>query len=798
MCDVLFVGKNLSGEALKDLTRRVKDAGMVAGDWDVYSFPELSAGEANRARVKLAGRKANVLVPLGEEALQLITSETGIREHRGSVLSIVVGGRPRKVIPSYHPTEIWSWWVPSDITSKFDMKKIREQSKFREVTKTERKIYVPSNRLEVERWADYLADQDKLSVDIECTIKTHNLICVGFGTSANMAVVFGAASHMFTDGQDGALASHKAVTRLLESKSKKVLQNGNFDMTFLLRKGFPFEGFYFDTMYAHHLLHVELPRSLAYLTSVYTDQPYFKDMVSHAKSEGQMDWQVMARYNGLDCCTTYEVGEVLEQQVRDAGLWDFFQLHYVRLLEPLMEAQLDGVRIDVESKEKLKVELAGELAGLDEELGGMLAEGWMPSKEVKRKQECLDKMLGMVEAGKHRKKDGEIATRYLKWKEKYRNFHVEINFGSPVQVAEMLYGMLKIPKRTKDGKVTTDDTAIQKIIRSRTVSGEGKLFCSKLLERRGLVKLIGTYLECPLDADDRMRCTYNVARTKTGRLSSEGNIFGTGTNLQNIPKRKGRGGVIRSLFLPDEGDVFVAADYGQAEARVVGYASEEKGFIDCFEEGRDLFKVVAGRCFGVPELEVEKPQRNIAKVVVHGGNYGMALGTLAFNLGMTEDEAGPIKFAYDKAFYRLQEWRDETKDQIDLTRKLTTPLGRYRVFYDRVKTIIRNSDRTLVTRWNDNYLRDAFSYYPQSTVGDLLNEALVRTWDMIHKQKWYKHRPRFRLQVHDEVVFSVNQAGVNQLKKILAEAMNIPLTINGTTFTIPIDTASGTDWSTLD
>jgi DNA polymerase-1 len=701
-------------------------------------------------------------------------------------------------VPTFSPAEIYARWVPNDITSKFDLQRIKEQSGFPKIKKTKRITHIPATAQEVGIWLNKLRGRDKLSVDIESSMATHNLICVGFGLSANEAVVFGVSPYMFDDESKGASASVAAIKELLASPTKKVLQNGNFDITFLKFKGFDVKNFYFDTLYAHHLLQVELPKSLAYLTSVYTDQPYFKDMVSHSKQSGQMEWNVMARYNGLDCMTTYEIGEILEGQVREAGLWDFYQRKYIRMHEPLMEAQLEGVRINVDARAELEEELQKDLDSLDEELLAKLPDDWMPSKDVKQLDAMKIKIHDMMKTGKHRKKDGELTVRYLNLQDKIAGFKRDVNFGSPMQVGDILYGLLKIPKRYKYGKVTTDDTALNKIIRSRTVKEEDRLFCGKLLERRGLSKLINTYLNCPIDDDNRMRCTYNVAGTKTGRLSSQSNIFGTGQNLQNIPKRKGRGGAIRNLFLPDEGDVFVAADYGQAEARVVGYASGERGFIRCFEEDRDLFKYVASKCFNIPEDEVVKAQRNIAKVVVHGGNYGMALGTLAFNLGMTTDDAEPIKLAYDREMYRLQEWRDETRDQIDLTRRLTTPFGRYRIFYDRVKTIVRNKDGSRAINWNNNYLRDAFSYYPQSTVGDLLNEAVLRTWDRVHVEKWKIHRPKFRLQVHDEQIWSVHPDDVEQFKVVLAEAMDIPITINGKTFTIPTDQAVGETWADLD
>ena len=764
---------------------------------------EITAG-IQRLKQEITASGCNVIVPLGNEALQAITSKTGITNWRGSILFTILNGQKYKIIPTFSAPEIFVNWVPNRVFSAWDFKKVKDHCTSSDYTFDPRECIIPSNATSVKKYMQLLLDSPEwLSMDIEINIDTKALICVGFADSPNRAVSFGISPYMFTDGKIGQEASFHAIRTLLQSNIPKITQNGNFDLTWLLTKGYRVNNWYLDTEYMSHLLYVELPKSLGVLTSLYTDQPYHKDMVKGLVPCNVSTWQTMAEYNCLDCMTTYEIAVKLKAQLEEKNLSTFYSLHYSRLVAgPIMEAQLDGVRVNIEKKAQVKAQLQQDALSVVEQLKPYQPEDWLPSTRQKAKDKIKDKIQRMEDDGTKRTGKGVIAKRYTGWVDKLTAFQPAMNFNSEQQVGELLYGPLKEPKRTRRNPkgpivTTTNNEALTRIIRSGRTKQPIKQFCKLILELRGLNKLISTYLECPLDKDNRIRCEYKVSRTKTGRLSSSRNLFDTGTNLQNIPARKGRGGIIRSLFLPEEGDIFVAIDGKQAEARVVGYAANEPGFITQFEQGKDLFLHIQEQIKQYTERDIE---RDVCKTIVHATDYGQSLEGFAFEVNMDVEEARPFWYAYAKLFPNLPKWRESVRDQVDQGRVLSNLLGRYRVFYDRVKTVYHNTDNTYGTKWNFAYLRDAFSYIPQSTVGDWLNELLVHTWEKVQTEQWISRKPLFKLQVHDEMIWSLNREDLAHFIDVVRNAARGCLKITDLeySFNIPLSVSTGDNWGGME
>jgi len=286
---------------------------------------------------------------------------------------------------------------------------------------------------------------------------------------------------------------------------------------------------------------------------------------------------------------------------------------------------------------------------------------------------------------------------------------------------------------------------------------------------RGVSKILSTYLEVNLDDDKRIRCSYLIHGTETGRLSSRQTLRGTGTNLQNIPS-----GDIRRLFIADSGCVLINADLSQAEARVVAYLANETRLIRVFEGGGDIHRKNAANIFGCPEEEVTDEQRQLAKRVVHASNYGMGPRTFAKQIGCSEAEAKRLLNRYFATYPGIRNWHVAVADELRRKRQLTNPFGRKRVFFG---------------RWGDSLTKEGLAFVPQSTVADIVNEAIIeldRAGYMV------------LLQVHDSLVVQVRtealEEGVDRIRKALTK----PIEINGRVLTIPVDVKVGKNWEDME
>jgi DNA polymerase-1 len=346
-----------------------------------------------------------------------------------------------------------------------------------------------------------------------------------------------------------------------------------------------------------------------------------------------------------------------------------------------------------------------------------------------------------------------------------------LNINSPKQMTQWLYVELGLPekKKLRKGKseptTTTDEDALEELY-----AKTGNEVLRKVIEIREKKKLVSTYLDIKLDEDGRIRCSYNIAGTETGRLSSSATARGTGTNLQNIP-----GGVIKSLFLADAGYTLINADLSQAEARVVAHLAGENRLIKIFDEGGDIHRRNASVIFNCKEQEVTPEQRQLAKTVVHASNYGMGPRTFAKNTGLSEKEADRLLRQYFATYPRIKLWHQSTKDTLRRTRILRNPFGRRRIFFN---------------RWDESMAKECLAFVPQSTIADLVNLAIIRLHNIVKDNS----NVQLLLQVHDSIVAQARDEVLGWAVDLIRKEMLIPLTINGKTFSIPVDIQIGKNW----
>lgn len=656
--------------------------------------------------------KPNIIVALGNEALRALTNLYGIGNWRGSVLQSHCG----KLIGTYHPAAILRFysWRPIAV---MDFKKIAEEKEYLDITLTPRVLYTTEPHENMLNTLDWLIRTErKIAFDIETA--ADQVTCISFSWSPihSMCVPFwfDDVDHFWLEEKE--LQLWDKVKELLEGPSPKIAQNAQFDMFWLAQPPYNIKvnNIWHDTMIAAHTLYPELPKGLDFLCSMYTDHPYYKHMI---KTDNMQEY---FKYNALDSCITYEVAMKQIEEMKDANLYDFFCTLPQQLIDPFLEMTMRGIKINLDLlSDKRKIY----------------------SDSIKSDQELLDTQVGHP-----------------------------LNTSSPKQMKEFLYTELKLPTKysSKKGKaktVTTDTDAIKELKRKYKLPVLDTILSIK--ENR---KIYSTYLELKLDSDKRVRTVYDITGTTTGRLASRTTARGTGMNLQNVPV------TMRDMFIPDDGKVFVSADLSQAEARVVAYIAQDTKLIEVFESGGDIHTRNASNIYGIPEDQVSKEQRQMAKKVVHASHYGMGPRKFAQIAGIPEAESKQLLNKYFATYPKLKIWHLQTAQELRRSRVLTTPMGRRRLF---------------LNSWNEELLREAYAFVPQSTVSDILNTGLLSLYNYINNNRL---DIQIMLQVHDSITVQCPIKLVEYTKKLFQQHLILPLTIYGSTMIIPVDIQIGNTW----
>jgi len=435
-------------------------------------------------------------------------------------------------------------------------------------------------------------------------------------------------------------------------------------------------------------------------------------------------------YNGLDCCITAEILEVLLPQLDDHTTPTYA---FSRALQgPVLEMQLRGILVDQARRQDVIDEYYDVIDQLEGQLEQIVLDGvGMPS---------------------------------FSWR-------------SNADLQKLFYGHLGIPTIRKQGRPTCDHKALEKM----QLFLVARPIVNHLLTMRELAKKID-FLKTGVDPDGRIRTSYNISGTNTGRFSSSYSEFGTGGNLQNVEES------LRSVFIADWGWKFAKFDAKAGESYCVGAIEgnlfNDWRYLDAVETG-DIHTAVARICW--PELPwtgnlardkhiAERPYyrhysyRFMCKKLGHGSNYGGQPETLALQTNLPEPVVIGFQPKYFKAFPAHLRWHTWTGDQLRKLGYLISLTGRKRWFFGR-----RNDPSTL---------REAIAYNPQGSLADIVNRAMLRIW---------RQRPcLIMMQDHDALTFMYlegqEDAIVPQLQKMLVE--EIPLE-HGRTLSIPYDCKVG-------
>jgi DNA polymerase I-like protein with 3'-5' exonuclease and polymerase domains len=459
-------------------------------------------------------------------------------------------------------------------------------------------------------------------------------------------------------------------------------------------------------------------------------------------------------YNALDCCLTHEIHTALEAQQTPSSRKTYALS--LALRAPVLEMNLRGILVDTNTRDKALVSIRGKISKVNTIL--------------KRVCEAFG----------------------------FENF----NYNSPAQCKLLFYGVqyldLKpIRKRNAHGVMapTTNRDALERL----SSYYYAEFFCNAILTLRNLDKK-RQFFETEIDKDNRFRCSYNIAGTNTGRMSSSFSDFGTGKNMQNIDREE------RDCFVADKGMKFCNIDLEQGDSRNVGaicwqlfYESHGPEFagayLDACESGdlhttvakmtwneldwpEDMSDLAQARLVAEQLFYRQDSYRQMAKKLGHGTNYLGTPNTMAMHTKTPVSIIKEFQERYFGAFPCIPAWHQLRKKQLEETFQIETLMGRNRMFWGRAT--------------DPNVLRPAIAYEPQSLTSDEINEGML--------QLWRAGKPiQLLCQVHDSILFQYPE----ELEEVIIPwalatlPVKIPL-VGGRQFSVPADAKIGWNWGEVE
>jgi len=478
---------------------------------------------------------------------------------------------------------------------------------------------------------------------------------------------------------DPALTLERLRPILEDPATTKVNQNIKYDMLVLRQQGVRLGPIAGDSMVADYLLHAgERTHNMTDLALRYLDHRVIEivELIGKkGKNQLRMDQVPTARvaeYSGEDADVAWRLCNLVEPQLAEQGLKKLYDEVEIPLIEVLAELEFNGIRLDVPFLAKQSIEMAAQLAAIEEEIHAL--------------------------AGK------------------------PFNIASPKQLREVLFDDMKLPRQRRtgvSGESSTDQETLERL------AALGHALPRKIIEHRSIAKLKGTYVDALpalVNPDtSRVHASFNQTVAATGRLSS------SDPNLQNIPVRTEQGRQIRQAFLPEEGWLLLTADYSQIELRILAHFCGDEHMKRAFTEDRDIHAAVAAQIYGVPEPEVTSEMRRLAKTVNFGVIYGMSAHGLAQRLEIPREEAARFIDAYFGRYARVLDYQARLLEKCRKSGHVGTILGRRRAI-----TGIRASSSYAQRNQPE---REAINMEIQGSAADLMKLAMLHVYRRLKREQ---------------------------------------------------------------
>lgn len=712
-------------------------------------------------------RSLKVIVAVGGVALHALTGLTEPLLRRGSVYELALGERRIPVLCLLHPRFVSqqpTYFRPT----VWDLDRAQQIAHGAPYRPPEHHIVLDPSLEDWQGFIERIADGAVLVCDLEVPKKLRDIAVVGLADSPTAGIVL-----PFMGSSKLNEWTVKDELQALLRRTKLVFQNGPFDIYWLNHSGYdvPVENYHADTMFLHNLLWPELPHALHFISSVYTLEPYYK---SEGKEwQERAGWPALWAYNAKDLTTTYASFEAMRMEAEATGAADYFWEREMPLVRTLVTLGATGIAVDKEAQKKAKKD------------GKALKEAAVEDVQRALKEEYEQKRLGVIVP---------IATTKVRTIRKSDPIPpLEVNLNSPEQVGVLLYDILRYPERlSKEGGRTVDKDALLSFATS-ALYGKRPIFRA-LLRYRNVAKTLSTFIAFKTSTDGRMRSRYRIV--ETGRLSSAKYHDETGGNMQNRPRIiKTFGGldpkICRALFVPDGGYRLFGADLSQCESHYVAWRAQETWQLEAIEAGISIHKAVAKMIFG-RDVSKEEAEYDVVKRGVHGTHYGMAdkklqktvqesLDERNIDMIFTLEDARRFRIQYLAVSPRIAQWQRDVRERVFATNVLYNAFGRRHVFVG--------------PPGDDSVWRQALAFDPQSSVADLVNQALRRS---MHRWKEEKLDAAMLIQVHDQLVWQARPKSAARATEIVLEELRA--TVPGGLFGLSdlhfrVEAKEGADWA---
>ena len=500
----------------------------------------------------------------------------------------------------------------------------------------------------------------------------------------------------------------------------------------LLKQGAAFAGNPYDIEIMHYLINPERSHKLDMLSRSYLDMTLEKPVeqddavqgdlfAAPAEADDNEDRMRVVRETAV--CSLLK--EKLYEELQAQGLTELYTKIEMPMIEVLASMEHEGVKVDTAALAEYGRELNAQLLVIENEARELAGEP-------------------------------------------------DLNLSSPRQIGVVIYEKLhlddKAKKNSRDNYPTDEETL-------QALSYKHPLI-DKILEFRGLKKLISTYIE-PFQqltdpVDGKIHTTFTQALTATGRLSS------LKPNLQNIPVRTAQGQQIRKAFVPSDKDGFiVSADYSQIELRIMAHLSGDEGMIEDFRSGHDIHAATAAKIFKVPVDQVTREQRSKAKTANFGIIYGISAFGLSQRLSISRQESKQLIDQYFENYKGVRAYIDRVVEECRKNGYVETVFHRKRFLPD------INSRNFNMRQFAE---RNAVNAPIQGSAADIIKLAMVSVWRRIKEEGL---RSRMVLQVHDELVFDVVPEELDRVMELAGEQMESVCTL-----AVPLiaECGSGKNW----
>ena len=487
---------------------------------------------------------------------------------------------------------------------------VSKNSDFSTLKTTSHDYQLIDNHEEMQRICDFFITKKILSLDTETTSTNPidaELVGLSFSVEPSKAFYVPIPSN-----REEAQTIVNIFKKVYEDPEVlKVGQNIKYDLEVLRNYGVELKGKMWDTMLAHYILQPELRHNMDYMAETLLNYQtiHIDELIGprgkNQRSMRDLDPSEVYEYAAEDADVTLKLKNVLEPQLREAGLLQLFEEIEMPLVPVLAEMEMNGVLIDTEAL-------------------------------LETSKLFTERML-QLEAKIYEQAGGPF------------------NISSPKQVGDILFGKMKIvekPKKTKTGQFVTSEEVLQQLRSKAPIIAD-------ILDYRGLKKLLSTYIDVlPKLINPRtghIHTSFNQAITATGRLSS------SDPNLQNIPVRGEDGKEIRKCFIPEPNCQFFSADYSQIELRVMAHLSGDENMLRVFREGKDLHAATAANIYKKSIEDVTRDERTKSKRANFGIIYGITIFGLAERLEISRDESRLLIDGFFKTFPQVRDYMEQAK-----------------------------------------------------------------------------------------------------------------------------------------